>query len=154
MTILSTVESYRPWIFFTLFPVSLFLLVPILIWAGYTTNVCLTNPHEASHEHEYCNSSLITRARPPLLSPHDPTPQHGASRPTARVYLGKSRVNIISAVTHLPSLLVFKTHWSSSPVKYGVALTVSSGKIIRLTEMNNWCVCRNTSRFLIIIVES
>lgn len=153
MTILSTVERYRLRIFFVLFPVSLFLLVPVLIWAGYTTNVYLTNTRSFPRAPDTV-TALSLRERPPLLSPHGPTPQHGASRTAARIYLGKSRVNIISAVTHLPSLPVFKTHWSLSPVKYGVALNVGSGKIIRLTEMNNWCVCRNTSRFLIIIVES
>lgn len=130
-----------------LFLVSLFLLVPVIIWAGYTTNVYLTNPHEAYRpSHEPRIQQLSHYASSVLHCCHlmNRRLNTGASRTAARLYLGKSCVNIISAVTHLPSLPVFKTHWSLSPVKYGVTLNVGSGKIIRLTEMNNWCVCRNT----------
>lgn len=75
------------------------------------------------------------------------------SRTAHSLYLGEWGVNIISTVTHLTAFTGFKAHWSLAAFKYRAAFNVGGGEIIRLTKMNNWCVCCYTRRASFFIVS-
>lgn len=98
---------------------------------------CILHHCHLMRQHLYTNTAFI------------------ATSGTADLYLGEWSVNIISTVTHLTAFPGFKAHWSLAPFKYQVAFNVGGGEIIRLTKMNNWCVCGYTCRasFFIVIVD-